>query len=120
VDLSVQLVRAAGFAFHWDLDSGLVVVESVDLEDRGSLEILSVDWMSIPFWTQWWHFTVNFRIPMFESVISLVGIPMSLEKCPDVLRIGQVELETWIQTAHHSFKSLICDEMELWGDCTCS
>jgi hypothetical protein len=57
---------------------------------------------------------------MFESVISIVSIPMSLGKCPDVLRVGQVELETWIQNAHYSFKSLICEEMELWSDFTCS
>jgi hypothetical protein len=37
VDLPVQMVRAAVVVFHWDLGSGLVVVESVDLEDRGSL-----------------------------------------------------------------------------------
>jgi hypothetical protein len=76
--------------------------------------------MSIPFWAQWWHFTVNFRIPVFESVILIVGIPMGLEECSDGFGIGQVELEAWIQTAHHSFESLIGDEMELWGDGTCS
>jgi hypothetical protein len=75
VDLPVQQVHAAVVVFHWDLGSGLVVVESVDLEDRGSL-------------VNPWHFTVNFRIPVFESVISIVGIPTSLEKCPDVFRIG--------------------------------
>jgi hypothetical protein len=37
VDLPVQLVRAAVVVFHWDLESVLVVVVCVDLEDRGSL-----------------------------------------------------------------------------------
>jgi hypothetical protein len=76
--------------------------------------------MGIPFWTQWWHFSVNFRIPMFESVISIIGVPVRLKKCSDGLGIGQIQLETWIQTAHDSFKSLICDKMELWRDRICS
>jgi hypothetical protein len=57
---------------------------------------------------------------MFESVISIIGVPTSLEECPNVLGISQIELETWIQTTHDSFESLICDEMELRRDCACS
>ena len=57
---------------------------------------------------------------MFESMISIIGVPTSLEKCSNVLWIGQIELETWIQTAHDSFESLICDEMELRRDRACS
>jgi hypothetical protein len=52
--------------------------------------------MGVPFWAQWRHFTVDLRIPMFESVISIIGVPTSLEKGPNVLGIGQVKLETWI------------------------
>jgi hypothetical protein len=37
VDLPVQLARAVAAVSHWDFESGLVVVESVDLEDLGSL-----------------------------------------------------------------------------------
>jgi hypothetical protein len=37
VDLPVQLARAVAAVSHWVLESGLVVVESVDLGDRGSL-----------------------------------------------------------------------------------